>query len=194
VAQYEATVLYNLKVDTMLTLGSTGSKNHVCHKQPGSCCLFTNVTNKNIRGRKEHHENNFIDFNVERLIPKMLSFEGPKFALADVNNDGLEDFFMGGATGDTAKLFIQMPAGNFIEKPQLIFGRDKDYEDIGAVFFDADQDADQDLVVASGGNQFLPGSIELQTRLYLNDGQGNFIRAFAGWPQVSTQCFLCCGI
>jgi hypothetical protein len=81
---------------------------------------------------------------------------------------------------------MQMPAGNFIEKPQLIFGRDKDYEDIDAVFFDADQDADQDLVVVSGGNQFSPGSIELQTRLYLNDGQGNFIRAFAGWPQVST--------
>ncbi|HZH95558.1 MAG TPA: VCBS repeat-containing protein, partial [Flavisolibacter sp.] len=74
---------------------------------------------------------------------------------------------------------------NFIEKPQLIFGRDKDSEDVGAVFFDADGDGDDDLLVASGGNQFLPGSIELQTRLYLNDGQGNLMRAFAGWPPIS---------
>ncbi|HZG23998.1 MAG TPA: VCBS repeat-containing protein, partial [Chitinophagaceae bacterium] len=177
--------LYNLKVDTMLMLNQQEAKSMFANNNRAPVAYFSNVTNKDIKGRKEHHENNFIDFDVERLIPKMLSFEGPKLALADVNNDGLEDFFMGGATGDTAKLLMQTPSGDFIEKPQLIFGRDKDYEDIGAVFFDADQDGDQDLVVASGGNQFAPGSIELQTRLYLNDGHGNFIRAFAGWPQVA---------
>jgi hypothetical protein len=178
-------VLYNLKVDTMHILDQQDATIMFAPNTQAPVTYFTNVTTNNISGRTEHRENNFIDFNVERLIPKMLSFEGPRFAVADINNDGLEDFFMGGATGDTAKIFLQTADGKFIEKQQMIFGRDKDSEDVGAIFLDADQDGDQDLVVASGGNQFLPGSLELQTRLYLNDGAGNFIRAFAGWPPVS---------
>lgn len=178
-------VLYDLKTDTLLILDQKEAKINFTRNNQSANGYYTNVTAKNINGRTVHHENNFIDFNVERLIPKMLSFEGPKLAVADVNNDGLEDFYMGGATGDTAKLFIQTADGNFAEKHQLIFERDKDNEDIGAVFFDADQDKDQDLVVVSGGNQFTQGAIELQTRLYINDGQGNFLRAFSGWPQAS---------
>ena len=86
------------------------------------------------------------------MIPKMLSTEGPKLAVGDVNGDGLEDFFMGGAEGDTAKLFIQKTDGTFI-KAQFAFAQDKNNEDVGAVFFDADDDGDIDLIVATGGNE-----------------------------------------
>ncbi len=82
----------------------------------------------------------------------MLSTEGPKLAVADVNGDGLEDFFMGGATGDTAKLFLQQPNGTFVQKSEFAFAQDKNSEDIGALFFDAAHDGKKDLVVVSGGN------------------------------------------
>src|SRR6185312_4975799 len=107
------------------------------------------ITTRVISGNIVHKENDFIDFNVEPLIPKMLSTEGPKLATGDVNGDGREDFFVGGATGDTGKLFIQEPDGHFIERPQFAFAQDKDYESVGAEFFDADNDGDLDLVVAS---------------------------------------------
>ena len=64
----------------------------------------------------------------------MLSTEGPKLAVADINGDGLEDFFMGGAAGDTAKIFIQQPDGHFVQKPEYAFAQDKDNEDAGAEF------------------------------------------------------------
>ncbi len=114
----------------------------------------------------------------------MLSTEGPKLAVGDVNGDGLEDFFMGGATGDTAKLFLQQPDGSFIQRPEPAFMQDKDYESVGAEFFDADGDGDLDLVVASGGNQAPLGSLYSMPRLYINDGKGNFSRAVNGWPTV----------
>lgn len=146
---------------------------------------YQNITNSAISGNILHSENEFIDFNVEPLIPKMLSTEGPKIAVGDVNGDGLQDFFIGGASGDTDKLFIQQPNGKFKEMPQFAFAGDKDYESIGAEFFDADNDGDLDLVVASGGNQYELGSVYLAPRLYLNDGKGNFTRTFNGLPTLS---------
>ena len=82
------------------------------------------------------------------------------------------------------KLFIQQPDGHFIQKPQPALLTDRYFESIGAVFLDADGDGDQDLVVGSGGNQAFPGSANLLTRLYLNDGKGNFSRSTKGWPEV----------
>lgn len=147
--------------------------------------LFTNVTEAVIKGNIRHKENYFVDFDADRLIPKMISTEGPKLAVGDVNHDGLDDFFMGGAMGDTAKIFIQQANGTFIPLLQPAFDLDKDFEDIGAEFFDADNDGDIDLVVASGGNQLKEGDVKLQSRLYLNDGKGMFTRAAAGWPAVA---------
>src|SRR5207244_1181475 len=121
-----------------------------------------------------HHENDFVDFDREPLIPKLLSTEGPMLAVADVNGDGLDDMFIGGAKGQAGKLLIQQPDGRFVSTNEKLFDADVVSEDLGAVFLDADVDGDLDLYVVSGGSEFSPMSPALQDRLYLNDGRGKF--------------------
>jgi hypothetical protein len=178
-------ILKKLGVDTLLVLEEKNAQNVNSPPAPGQPPLYRNVAQLEIRGNFRHRENEFNDFDNEILIPKMLSTESPKLAVGDVNGDGLEDFYMGSASGDTARIFIQQPDGRFIQKPQPDFIRDKDFENTGAAFFDADGDGDLDLVVASGGNQAGPGSSYLMPRLYLNDGKGNFTASLKGWPTLS---------
>lgn len=177
-------ILYSIKANANLTLKQTDANLPAHFSVNCSKPFFQNVTKTNINGNTNHHQSSFIDFDVQNLIPKMISTEGPKLAVGDVNNDGLQDFFMGSGLNDTAKLFLQQPDGRFIQKPEYVFTQDKDNIDIGAEFFDADNDGDLDLVVASGGNQQKEGSPDLLTRLYLNDGSGNFTRSFKGWPLI----------
>src|SRR5256714_8824687 len=115
-----------------------------------------------------HRENDFVDFDREPLIPKLLSTEGPMLAVADVNGDGLDDMFIGGAKGQAGKLLIQRPDGRFVSTNEKLFEQDRLSEDLGAVFFDADGDGHPDLYVVSGGTEFSPGSPALQDRLYLH--------------------------
>ncbi len=130
----------------------------------------------------KHTEDDFIDFYNERNIPVMLSREGPRADTADVNNDGLTDIFIGGATSQPGQLYLQTASG-FIKHYQDIFEADKEYEDVAVLFFDGDGDGDQDLFVGSGGNVQLPGSKLLQHRLYINDGKGNFTLSVSSFPQ-----------
>jgi enediyne biosynthesis protein E4 len=147
--------------------------------------MYSNITAKGITGSIQHRENEFVDFDVERLIPKMLSTQGPKIAVADINGDGLDDMFVGSAFADTAKIFIQRQDGTLAQKPQAIFNQQKYFENTGVEFFDADGDSDFDLVVAAGGNQANIGSPYLLTRLYMNDGKGNFlIGDTSKWPPI----------
>ena len=121
-----------------------------------------------------HKENLFVDFDRDRLIYHMLSTEGPKIAVGDVNGDGLEDFFIGNAKDSPAALFVQQRGGGFVPSASGIFEADKLSEDLGCIFFDADGDGDLDLYVCSGGNEFPSSSSALRDRLYFNDGRGNF--------------------
>ena len=176
--------LRQLKTDTLLVVNQSESRPSLpSPAQPAS--LYENITAGAISGDIRHRENDFVDFDIERLIPKMLSTEGPKLAVGDVNGDGREDFYMGSAMGDTAKLFIQQPDGRFVQKPQQVFADDRSFEKTDAVFLDVDNDHDADLVVVSGGNQAKEGAPNLLIRLYVNDGRGNFHRSFNGWPQIS---------
>src|SRR5207248_7735910 len=129
-----------------------------------------------------HHENEFVDFDREPLIPKLLSTEGPMVAVADVNGDGLDDMFIGGAKGQAGKLLVQQPDGRFMSTNERLFDADAGSEDIGAVFFDADGDGHPDLYVVSGGSEFSAMAPALQDRLYLNDGRGHFRKAVGSLP------------
>ena len=121
-----------------------------------------------------HRENDFIDFNKDQLIYNMYSSMGPKMSIADFNGDGLEDFYLGGAKDQPGMMAVQQQRGNFLKTNTLVFDKDTDSEDIGSVFFDADNDGDQDLYVTSGGNETGINSFSYIDRLYLNDGKGNF--------------------
>jgi len=143
--------------------------------------LFTDVTEA-IALPYVHRENDFVDFDREPLIPKLVSTEGPILAVADVNGDGLDDMFIGGAKDQAGKLLIQQPDGRFVSTNERLFDADAGSEDIGAVFFDADGDGHPDLYVVSGGSEFSDMAPALQDRLYLNDGRGNFRKAVGSLP------------
>ncbi|HMH33536.1 MAG TPA: CRTAC1 family protein, partial [Puia sp.] len=159
-------VLRNLNTDTSITLKQADAKLLWVMPARKATGLYEDITRSTLQGNIYSKENNYNDFDREHLIPKMLSTEGPKVAIGDVNGDGLADFFVGAAKNDTAKMFIQQAGGNFIQKQEFVFDQDKDYEDVGAVFFDSDGDGDLDLVVASGGNEDQAGSPSLYVRLY----------------------------
>ncbi len=153
--------------------------------------------NKELNINFSHTELDFVDFNIQRTLPHKFSQAGPCIAVADVNGDGLDDFFIGGAFKYHGTLFMQNQDGTFSaqifnpEKLRIqsatpypynpqdiplkpIENVNKLYEDAGALFFDADSDGDNDLYVASGSYEFAQGAANLQDRLYLNDGKGNF--------------------
>lgn len=133
-----------------------------------------------------HKENDYVDFDRERLMPKMLSTEGPLMAVADVNGDGLDDVFIGGAKDQPSALLIQQAGGGFTRSNEKLFAEDGGAEDIGAVFFDANRDGHPDLYVSTGGSEFSEGSQQLEDRLYLNDGKGNFRKAVGALPLLRT--------
>lgn len=135
--------------------------------------LFTDITTSKILEYK-HQENEFDDYEYQVLLPHKMSQFGPSLAVADVNNDGLDDVFVGAAVGFTSHLFVQNKKGEYRPQPSTAFELDNDKEDIDAAFFDVDNDGDQDLYVVSGGNEYETGSSNYKDRLYINDGLGNF--------------------
>ncbi|WP_183564094.1 VCBS repeat-containing protein [Mucilaginibacter sp. SP1R1] len=131
-------------------------------------------------------ENNYVDFKHEFLLPWELSKQGPKLAKADVNGDGLEDVFIGAPMGQAARLYLQTADGRFKLSPSQPWEADKLCEDIQPAFFDADGDGDMDLYVVSGGNEIHSSPTEMQDRLYINDGKGNFSKATSALPHITT--------
>ncbi len=128
-----------------------------------------------------HQENEFDDFKREILLPHKESQNGPYLAKADVDQDGMEDFFIGGAAGQSGQLYLNK-GDKFEAAPSQPWSADQAQEDMGALFFDADGDGDQDLYVVSGGAEFDEGSSMYQDRLYFNDGKGNFTRRASALP------------
>ena len=131
------------------------------------------------------------DFKRQPLLVNPLSFSGPCLVKGDVNGDGVEDIYAGGGSGESAKLFIGSKSGAFSAKNIPAFEADKNSQDTDAAFVDVNGDGALDLFVCSGGyGSFMPEDVLLQSRLYINDGKGNFIKKADGLPKMltSTSC------
>ncbi len=122
----------------------------------------------------KHKEDDYVDFYFERNLPEMLSREGPHIAKGDVNGDGLEDIYIGGAKDQAGQLYLQTVDGKFKKNEEPVFNEYKDFEDVAVTFFDADGDGDLDLFIGSGGNNVQRGNRAIEHRLYLNNGKGAF--------------------
>jgi len=156
--------------------------------------IFSDIT-ETLSWSFQHEENQFVDFDRDRLIYHMVSTEGPKITVGDVNGDGMDDFFIGNATGAASALFVQQPDGNYFRANELLFDRDRTYEDVDGSLFDADQDGDLDLYVTRGSNEFMLTSNLLVDQLYKNDGKGTFSRSAQYLPTFeleSTSCVRAC--
>ena len=133
--------------------------------------LFSDVSNETLFYK--HGEENYIDFKREPLLPYKLSEEGPPLASGDINGDKIPDLYIGGSKNKKGKIFLGDEGGSFFPLKNIDIENDSAYEDSDALFFDADNDGDQDLYVVSGGNEFPENSAFYQDRIYINDGAGN---------------------
>ena len=163
--------VFDISVNQQLTLLSSSSIRGDMASKSENNTLFKNDDSKI---QYTHTENLFNDYDKQVLLPHKLSQFGPAIAVSDVNGDGLEDVYMGSASGEISKLFFQSEKGVFLESKNQPWQRHSALEDLDAVFFDFDNDGDNDLYVVSGGNEFSPNSSTYLDRLYVNDGNGNF--------------------
>lgn len=124
-----------------------------------------------------HHERDFDDYERQPLLPFKLSHQGPGMAWGDVDRDGDDDLFVGGAAGQPGQLMLQSSPGVFVHKSQPAFDADRESEDMAAIFFEANGDGALDLFVASGGVEADLGAPAYRDRLYMNDGSGSFRKA-----------------
>ena len=164
--------LYDIPANQSLVLSHRDASDPVYHDVSGgsSDLLFKEVSG-DLNLKYEHREREFVDFDIQPLIPHMYSREGPGITAGDVNTDGLDDFFIGGSTGFPGEVFIQHESGKFSSYP---LPGNKNFEDMGALFFDADADGDDDLYVVSGGTGLPPGNPFYTDRLYINRDRGDF--------------------
>ncbi len=176
-------VLRDVPANRRVTVRQAESRAAVRSPDP-TVTLFRDVTAE-VGLNFSHRENAFVDFHREPLMPKLLSTEGPFMAVADVNGDGLEDGFVGGAKDQAGRLLLQQPGGTFVTSGRSTFEPDRISEDLGAAFFDATGNGRLDLYVVSGGSEYSDRAPALQDRLYLNDGRGGFHKSSGRLPSMN---------
>ncbi|MCC7052167.1 MAG: VCBS repeat-containing protein [Gemmatimonadaceae bacterium] len=145
--------------------------------------LFADVSDS-LRTGYVHVENDFNDMDREPLMPHLLSTQGPALAVGDLNGDGLDDMYVGGAKWQPGKLLVQQASGGFVSVDSVMFAGDSLAEDVDAAFTDVNGDGKLDLFVVSGGNEAFGSNESLRNRLYLNDGTGHFAKSVDGLPML----------
>ncbi|RLD30602.1 MAG: hypothetical protein DRI70_00680 [Bacteroidetes bacterium] len=163
--------LYNIPVNEELEVHQKNADGNYYESFPGKTHQY--LTNVAPLFDFKHRENTTIEFNRDPLIPFAISNEGPDVAVGDINNDGLEDIFIGGGKRQASRLFVQQKDGTFVQQQPELFEKDALNEDTANIFFDANGDDFLDLIVVSGGNEFTRGKAILP-RLYINE-KGTFI-------------------
>ncbi|APG59755.1 FG-GAP-like repeat-containing protein [Christiangramia salexigens] len=164
-------LLQNLKTNNTLVLKQKEAKETYKVQPPKKQKqLLTERSNQNL---EKHTENSYTDFDYEGMIYKKLSQEGPSLAVGDIDGDGNEDVFVGGAKNQPGTIYLNTGNGNLRKTNQPALEADKNFEDTAASFFDADGDGDLDLMIGSGGNEVNEES-NYKPRLYLNNGSGKF--------------------
>lgn len=169
------TEMFDVEVDQRLSIEQQTGERRPANIYNINAPIFRQFTAES-KLQFAHRENNYDDFKDEVLLPHRMSRLGPAAAAGDVNGDGLEDMYLGGAAGTPGQLFLQQADQTLVAAVSQPFQQDAASEDIHAHFFDADGDNDLDLYVTSGGNEFPAGAAELQDRLYINNGSGNFAK------------------
>lgn len=167
-------VLKNQKADQTLTLDYKNANLLFKEIIPTKMPIFSDISANTLA--YTHLESSFQDYDRDVLLKQKYSTQGPAMAVGDVNGDGLDDLYLGGAAGQAKQLFIQQKNGKFAESKQIDFGMDLTTENTDAIFFDADKDNDLDLFIVTGSNEFPENAPELHDLLYINDGKGNFKR------------------
>ncbi len=180
----KSSVLEHVDANQELVFKHSEAGPHVPNRTNDSLRFFADATDE-VQLHFKHQENEFNDYFREVLLPHRMSTLGPNVAVADVNGDHLQDFYVGGAYRLPGSLFIQNPDGTFRSTQQDLWLAERRYEDMGVTFFDADGDGDMDLYVVSGGNEVITGDPRLQDRLYWNDGKGHFVRAEGALPEIT---------
>jgi hypothetical protein len=167
-------VLQEIQADRIITLDMLNAKKppEVIKNEPAVKKLFTPAL---IPGMEFiHKEDDYVDFYRERLIPHSLSAEGPALAVDDVNGDGLDDLYIGGAKRQPSRIFIQQKNGSFKSLDIPMLARERFADDVDAAFFDADGDGDKDLYIVRGGNELAIGDLLLTDLLLINNGKDGF--------------------
>ena len=175
-------ILYDVPANQVLMVDYENASLGFTARSVDSNPIFTEVSEKS-GVDYSHPESDYIDFNVQALLLHKLSQLGPGIAVSDVNNDELDDFYVGGSHFNKGRFFIQQSNGTFLEKDLLpgIEGESKREEELGVLFFDADLDGDEDLYLVSGGYEFEISDNCYQDRLYLNEN-GSFVLAEDALP------------
>lgn len=174
--------VYKVAPDQLLVLKQAEANPAAGRQHLVAVTLMQDVTTESGIGYK-HTESDFNDFKKYRINHRKISAEGPTLAVGDIDGDGLDDFYIGGAVGSNGSLYRQTTEGKFEAKPFL----DRTgYEDVAALFFDANVDGHLDLIIGSGSLEFEKDSKYLQNVLYLNDGKGNFKPDYQALPNMLT--------